>query len=140
MGPIVMLRGPKGRYCQFVGITVSSAQKCRDAYCIWPRMMPRAELGININLSYAGININSKLVLNPTDRGDYHNSIQRLASLADHSLATLAIKHLVSTIILTLLGLNPMGGGGGGEIFLSHFLKTLSLIFRVDSESAKKIF
>ena len=82
--------------------------------------MPRAELGININLtyagidinlSYAGININSKLVLNPTDRGDYHNSIQRLASLADHSLATLAIKHLVSTIILTLLGLNPMGGG-----------------------------
>ena len=67
--------------------------------------------GIDINLSYAGININSKLVLNPTDRGDYHNSIQRLASLADHSLATLAIKHLVSTIILTLLGLNPMGGG-----------------------------
>ena len=72
MGPIVMLRGPKGRYCQFVGITVSSAQKCRDAYCIWPRMMPRAELGININLSYAGIdinlsyagiNINSKLVI-----------------------------------------------------------------------------
>ena len=111
MGPIVMLRGPKGRYCQFVGITVSSAQICRDAYCIWPRMMPRAELGININLSYAGININSKLVLNPTDRGDYLNSIQRLASLADHSLATLAIKHLVSTIILTLLGLNPMGGG-----------------------------
>ena len=55
MGPIVMLRGPKGRYCQFVGITVSSAQKCRDAYCIWPRMMPRAELGININLSCAGI-------------------------------------------------------------------------------------
>merc|ERR1712237_303523 len=104
MGPIVMLRGPKGRYCQFVGITVSSAQICRDAYCIWPRMMPRAELGININLSYAGININSKLVLNPTDRGDYLNSIQRLASLADHSLATLAIKHLVSTIILTLLG------------------------------------
>ena len=119
MGPIVMLRGPKGRYCQFVGITVSSAQICRDAYCIWPRMMPRAELGININLSYAGIdinlsyagiNINSKLVLNPTDRGDYLNSIQRLASLADHSLATLAIKHLVSTIILTLLGLNPGGG------------------------------
>ena len=33
-----------------------------------------------------------------------------------------------------------MEGGGGGEIFLSHFLKTLSLIFRVDSESAKKIF
>ena len=30
--------------------------------------------------------------------------------------------------------------GGGGEIFLSHFLKTLSLIFRVDSESAKKKF
>ena len=130
MGPIVMLRGPKGRYCQFLGITVSSAQICRDAYCIWPRMMPRAELGININLSYAGIdidlsyagidinlsyagiNINSKLVLNPTDRGDYLNSIQRLASLADHSLATLAIKHLVSTIILTLLGLNPMEGGG----------------------------
>ena len=115
MGPIVMLRGPKGRYCQFVGITVSSAQKCRDAYCIWPRMMPRAELGININLSYAGININSKLVLNPTDRGDYLNSIQRLASLADHSLATLAIKHLVSTIILTLLGLNPMGGSVAGR-------------------------
>ena len=112
MGPIVMLRGPKGGYCQFVGITVSSAQICRDAYCIWPRMMPRAELGININLSYAGIDINSKLVLNPTDRGDYLNSIQRLASLADHSLATLEIKLLVSTIILTLLGLNPMGGGG----------------------------
>ena len=87
MGPIVMLRGPKGRYCQFVGITVSSAQKCRDAYCIWPRMMPRAELGININLScagidinlsyagidinlsYAGIDINSILVLNPTEGG-----------------------------------------------------------------------
>ena len=78
LGPIVMLRGPKGRYCQFVGITVSSAQICRDAYCIWPRMMPRAELGININLSYAGIdinlsyagiNINSKLVLNPTEGG-----------------------------------------------------------------------
>ena len=87
MGPIVMLRGPKGRYCQFVGITVSSAQICRDAYCIWPRMMPRAEPGININLSYAGItidlsyagitidlsyagiNINSKLVLNPMEGG-----------------------------------------------------------------------
>ena len=87
MSPIVMLRGPKGRYCQFVGITVSSAQKCRDAYCIWPRMMPRAELGININLScagidinlsyagidinlsYAGIDINSILVLNPTEGG-----------------------------------------------------------------------
>merc|ERR1711994_272735 len=77
-GPIVMLRGPKGRYCQFVGITVSSAQKCRDAYCIWPRMMPRAELGIDINLSYAGIDINlsyagidinSILVLNPTEGG-----------------------------------------------------------------------
>ena len=107
-----MLRGPKGRYCQFVGITVSSAQICRDAYCIWPRMMPRAELGININLSYAGIdinlsyagiNINSKLVLNPTDRGDYLNSIQRLASLADHSLATLAIKHLVKCLIASVL-------------------------------------
>ena len=32
MSPIVMLRGPKNRYCQFVGITVSSAQICRDAY------------------------------------------------------------------------------------------------------------
>ena len=78
MGPIVMLRGPKGRYCQFVGITVSSAQICRDAYCIWPRMMPRAELGIDINLSsagidinfsYAGIDINSILVLNPMEGG-----------------------------------------------------------------------
>ena len=78
--------------------------------------MPWAELGININLSYAGItidlsyadiNINSKLVLNPMERGNYLNSIQRLASLAEHSLAMLAIKHLVSTIILTLLGLNP---------------------------------
>jgi hypothetical protein len=38
------------------------------------------------------------------------------------------------------LGLNPMEGGGGGKNFLSHFLKTLSLIFRVDSESAKKNF
>ena len=102
MGPIVMLRGPKGRYCQFVGITVSSAQICRDAYCIWPRMMPRAELGININLSYAGININSILVLNPTEGGNYLDSIQCLASLAKHSLAMLAIKHLVSIIILTL--------------------------------------
>ena len=79
MGPIVMLRGPKGRYCQFVGITVSSAQICRDAYCIWPRMMPRAELGIDINLSsagidinfsYAGIDINSILVLNPMEGGE----------------------------------------------------------------------
>ena len=32
MSPIVMLRGPKNRYCQFVGIIVSSAQICRDAY------------------------------------------------------------------------------------------------------------
>ena len=63
--------------------------------------MPWAELGININLSYAGIDINlsyagidinSILVLNPTEGGgDYLNSIQRLASLADHLLATLAI-------------------------------------------------
>ena len=75
-------------------------------------MMPRAELGIDINLSsagidinfsYAGIDINSILVLNPMEGGgNYLNSIPRLASLANHSLAALAIKHLVSTIILTL--------------------------------------
>ena len=46
--------------------------------------------GIDINLSYAGIDINSILVLNPME-GDNLNSIQRLASLADHLLATLAI-------------------------------------------------
>ena len=71
--------------------------------------MPRAELGIDINLSsagidinfsYAGIDINSILVLNPMEGGgNYLNSILRLASLANHSLAALAIKHLVSTII-----------------------------------------
>ena len=120
MGPIVMLRGPKGRYCQFVGITVSSAQICRDAYCIWPRMMPRAELGINIdssnaginiNLSYAGIDINSILVLNPMERG----IILTLSNASLRSPITCSLRsqsnHLVSTIILTLLGLNPMGGG-----------------------------
>ena len=60
-------------------------------------MMPRAELGININLSYAGIdinlsyagiNINSKLVLNPTDRGDYLNFILRPAMLPPHRVKT----------------------------------------------------
>ena len=38
--PIVMLRRPKNRYCQFFGINVSSAQIFIDAYRIWPIMMP----------------------------------------------------------------------------------------------------
>ena len=56
---------------------------------------------------------NSATLIKTERRTNYLNSIQRLASLADHLLATLAIKHLVSTIILTLLGLNPMMEGGG---------------------------
>ena len=51
ISPIVMLRRPKNRYCQFLGINVSSAQIFIDAYRIWPIMMPWAELGIAINLS-----------------------------------------------------------------------------------------
>ena len=51
ISPIVMLRRPKNRYCQFLGINVSSAQIFIDAYRIWPIMMPRAKLGIDINLS-----------------------------------------------------------------------------------------
>ena len=45
---------------------------------------------------------NSATLIKTERRTNYLNSIQRLASLANHSLATLAIKHLVSTIILTL--------------------------------------
>ena len=30
--------------------------------------------------------------------------------------------------------------GGGGEKFVSYFLKIVALIFRVDSEYAKKVF
>ena len=33
-----------------------------------------------------------------------------------------------------------MEPGGGGENFVSRFLKIVALIFRVDSESAKKVF
>ena len=32
MSPIVMLRGPKNRYCHFFGINVASAQIFIDAY------------------------------------------------------------------------------------------------------------
>ena len=37
------------------------------------------------------------------------------------------------------IGLNG-ARGRGGENFVSRFLKIVALIFRVDSESAKKVF